>query len=144
MVAEKRKYVRFVARANTYAALGSSFTKVGKIRDISMSVYQRAVEHAESCGIILADTKFELATIGDEIVLVDEVCTPDSSRFWAADEWTPGVNPDSFDKQIVRDWLESTGWNKLPPPPEVPAEVIEKTRQRYETILQRLTGLESD
>jgi phosphoribosylaminoimidazole-succinocarboxamide synthase len=131
-----------ISYARMEKVVGSS--RAAKMRDLSLAIYARAVEHAERRGIILADTKFELALIGDEIVLVDEVCTPDSSRYWDAKEWQPGVNPDSFDKQIVRDWLETTDWNKLPPPPEVPVEVIEKTRQRYETILQRLTGLESD
>ena len=118
--------------------------RAAKLRDISLDIYGRGREHAEKKGILLADTKFEFAMIGDEIILVDEVMTPDSSRFWDAEEWTPGVSPDSFDKQIVRDYLETLDWDKLPPPPHIPDEVIDKTRGRYETILQRLTGLEND
>jgi phosphoribosylaminoimidazole-succinocarboxamide synthase len=120
--------------------IGSS--RAATLRDFSLEIYRRGAEHAESKGIILADTKFEFAMIGDEIFLADEVLTPDSSRFWDAEEWTPGTSPDSFDKQIVRDFLETLDWDKQPPPPPLPAEIIEKTRGRYHTILRRLTGLD--
>ncbi len=131
-----------ISYARMEKVVGSS--RAAKLRDISLEIYRRGAEHAERKGILLADTKFEFAMIDDEVVLVDEVLTPDSSRFWDAAEWTPGTSPDSFDKQIVRDYLETLDWDKLPPPPEIPDEVIEKTRARYETILQRLTGLDND
>ena len=92
--------------------VGSS--RAAKLRDTSLEIYRRGAEHAERKGILLADTKFEFAMIDDEVVLVDEVLTPDSSRFWDASEWTPGTSPDSFDKQIVRDYLATLDWDKLP------------------------------
>lgn len=131
-----------ISYARMEKVVGSS--RAAKLRDISLEIYRRGAEHAERKGILLADTKFEFAMIDDQVVLVDEVLTPDSSRFWDATEWTPGTSPDSFDKQIVRDYLETLDWDKLPPPPEIPDEVIEKTRGRYETILQRLTGLDNE
>jgi phosphoribosylaminoimidazole-succinocarboxamide synthase len=117
--------------------------RAARLRDLSLEIYRRGAEVAEAKGILLADTKFEFAVIDDEIVLVDEVLTPDSSRFWDAEAWSPGTSPDSFDKQIVRDWLETTDWDKQPPPPTLPAEIVEKTRDRYRMILERLTGLPS-
>jgi phosphoribosylaminoimidazole-succinocarboxamide synthase len=111
------------------------------LRDRSLDVYRRAAAHAASRGLILADTKFEWGRLPDgSIVLVDEVLTPDSSRFWPADQYRPGSNPPSFDKQYVRDWLETTGWDKNSPPPPLPPEVVEHTRAKYLEALARLTG----
>ena len=108
----------------------------------AIAVYRRAAELAASRGIILADTKFEFGEVDGELLLIDEVCTPDSSRYWPADEWKPGVVPPSFDKQYVRDFLDSTGWDHTPPPPALPAEVIAGTRARYVEAYERLTGLD--
>jgi phosphoribosylaminoimidazole-succinocarboxamide synthase len=111
------------------------------LRDRSIDLYRRAAEHARSRGIILADTKFEWGRLPDgELILIDEVLTPDSSRFWPADEYQVGGNPPSFDKQFVRDWLETTGWDKNSPPPPLPAEVVERTREKYLEAFNRLTG----
>jgi phosphoribosylaminoimidazole-succinocarboxamide synthase len=129
-----------ISYARMEKTVGSS--RAEKVRDASLALYRRAAEHAERKGILVADTKFEFAVMGDEIVLVDEILTPDSSRFWDAETWSPGTSPDSYDKQIVRDWLEGSGWNKQPPPPTLPEEIIRKTGDRYRAILRRLTGLE--
>ena len=91
----------------------------------------------------MADTKFELGFIDGELALCDEVLTPDSSRFWPADAWKPGTNPPAFDKQPVRDWLEDSGWDKTPPPPDLPAEVVAATSERYVTAYERISGLPS-
>jgi len=109
-------------------------------RDICVEAYRRAAAAAERSGIIVADTKFELGVIDGRLALCDEVLTPDSSRFWPADRWKLGTNPPSFDKQPVRDWLSATDWNKLPPPPPLPAEVVTATRQRYVTAYERISG----
>ncbi|HET7523515.1 MAG TPA: phosphoribosylaminoimidazolesuccinocarboxamide synthase [Acidimicrobiales bacterium] len=112
-----------------------------ELRRISLAAYQRGAELAAARGIIIADTKFELGIIDGQIAICDEVLTPDSSRFWPADEWKPGSTPPSFDKQPLRDWLEGTGWDKTPPPPSLPAEVVAATRERYVQAYERLTGL---
>jgi phosphoribosylaminoimidazole-succinocarboxamide synthase len=110
------------------------------LRDLTVKVFDTAAAYAKERGIILADTKFEFGRDqAGVITLIDEVLTPDSSRYWPAEEWKPGSSPPSFDKQIVRDWLEASGWNKEPPPPSLPAEVIAKTAARYREILDRLT-----
>ena len=109
-------------------------------RDISLACYARASKWAAERGIILADTKFELGFIDGELSICDEVLTPDSSRFWPAEEWRPGATPPSFDKQPVRDWLEATGWDKSPPPPRLPDDVVDSTRQRYLSAYERITG----
>lgn len=109
-------------------------------RDISLASYARAAKWASDRGVILADTKFELGFVDGELTICDEVLTPDSSRFWPAAEWRPGATPPSYDKQPVRDWLEATGWDKTPPPPHLPAEVVESTRQRYASAYERITG----
>ncbi len=110
-------------------------------RRISLEAYQRAADLAAEQGIIIADTKFELGVIDGRLCLCDEVLTPDSSRFWPADAWEPGATPPSFDKQPLRDWLEGTGWDKTPPPPALPPDVISATRTRYVAAYERLTGL---
>ena len=110
-----------------------------RVRRVSLQLYEQAVEHAAARGIMIADTKFEFGLDADgEVVLIDEVLTPDSSRFWPADEYQPGSSPPSFDKQYVRDYLESTGWDKKPPAPSLPAEVIERTAQKYQEARDRL------
>jgi len=111
-----------------------------KLRDLTLSLYSRAAEFAHSRGIIIADTKFEFGLIGDQVIWIDEALTPDSSRFWPADSYAVGRNPPSFDKQFVRDWLETTGWDKNPPAPELPDEVVEKTREKYLEAYRVLTG----
>jgi phosphoribosylaminoimidazole-succinocarboxamide synthase len=113
-------------------------------RELSLAAYQRGADLAADRGIIVADTKFELGWIDGELSLCDEVLTPDSSRFWPADEWVPGRTPPSFDKQPLRDWLEATGWDKQPPPPALPAEVVQASRERYVAAYERLTGRDFD
>jgi phosphoribosylaminoimidazole-succinocarboxamide synthase len=109
-------------------------------RRISLAAYQKAADLAAERGIIIADTKFELGLIDGRLCMCDEVLTPDSSRFWPADQWEPGRTPPSFDKQPLRDWLEGTGWGKTPPPPALPPEVVAATRSRYVEAYERLTG----
>jgi phosphoribosylaminoimidazole-succinocarboxamide synthase len=111
------------------------------VRAISIRLYKEASEFAAKRGIIIADTKFEFGlNEKDEIVLIDEVLTADSSRFWPADSYKVGISPPSFDKQYVRDYLETLDWNKTPPAPKLPAEVIQKTSEKYREALERLTG----
>jgi phosphoribosylaminoimidazole-succinocarboxamide synthase len=111
------------------------------LRDRTLDVYNRAAEYAEFRGIILADTKLEWGQLPDgEVILIDEVLTPDSSRFWPAETYRPGGSPPSFDKQYLRDWLETTGWDKSSPPPELPAEIVERTAAKYREAMERLTG----
>ncbi|HZO05701.1 MAG TPA: phosphoribosylaminoimidazolesuccinocarboxamide synthase, partial [Solirubrobacterales bacterium] len=110
------------------------------LKRISIDLYQHAADHARERGIILADTKFEFGKhAGAEIVLGDEVLTPDSSRFWPADSYQPGATPPSFDKQFVRDWASAQGWDKSPPAPELPADVVEQTRGKYVEAFERIT-----
>jgi phosphoribosylaminoimidazole-succinocarboxamide synthase len=112
-----------------------------RVRDATLSIYKECAAYARTRGIIIADTKFEFGL--DEngtLTLIDEVLTPDSSRFWPADQYQPGSNPPSFDKQYVRDWLEASGWNKQAPAPKLPAEVIARTAEKYQKALRRLTG----
>ncbi len=113
-----------------------------RVRAVSLDIYRRAVAYAEPRGIILADTKFEFGQIGDKLIWIDEALTPDSSRFWPADAYQPGRSQSSFDKQYVRDYLERIGWNKQPPGPELPPEVVEATRARYREAYRQLTGHE--
>jgi phosphoribosylaminoimidazole-succinocarboxamide synthase len=109
-------------------------------RHLALAVFRRAAAHAGERGLLVADTKFELGVLDGRLVLADEVLTPDSSRFWPADAWHPGRTPPSFDKQPVRDWLEASGWDKAPPPPALPSEVIAATRARYVDAYERLSG----
>ena len=118
--------------------IGEADAKV--LRRLSIEVYERGASHAEARGIILADTKFEFGRHGGRIILVDEVLTPDSSRFWPKDQYAPGQSPPSYDKQFVRDYLETTRWDKNSPPPPLPIEVVSRTREKYLEALQRLTG----
>lgn len=110
-----------------------------RVQKISLLLYSFAAGFAKERGIIIADTKFEFGLIGEELVLIDELLTPDSSRFWPADTYRPGASPPSFDKQFVRDYLENIRWDKQPPVPELPEEVVARTAQKYEDALRRLT-----
>jgi phosphoribosylaminoimidazole-succinocarboxamide synthase len=112
-----------------------------RVRDVSIELYKFAADHARERGIILADTKFELGLDADGVLtLGDEVCTPDSSRFWPAEQYEPGRSQPSFDKQYVRDWASSTGWDRTPPAPPIPDEVVAKTREKYVEAYERITG----
>ena len=111
-----------------------------RLRDLTLRLYTEAAAYALERGIIIADTKFEFGFIDGELTLVDEALTPDSSRFWPADEWKPGGSVPSFDKQYVRDWLDSSGWDHTPPGPELPDEVVGRTRAKYVDAYERLTG----
>ena len=111
-----------------------------ELRDKSMEVYTRGRDFAAEKGIILADTKFEFGWHNEELILIDEVLTPDSSRFWPADQYTPGQNQPSFDKQFVREWLEETDWDKNSQPPELPEDIVQKTRAKYIDAYEMLTG----
>ena len=112
-----------------------------RVRDLTLRLYTEAAAFAESKGIIIADTKFEFGVADGEIILIDEALTPDSSRFWPADEWKPGGGVPSFDKQYVRDWLDSTGWDHTPPGPELPEDVVAGTRSKYVEAYERISGL---
>lgn len=114
--------------------------RADEIARISISLYQKAADYARDKGIIIADTKFELGEKDGRLILIDEVLTPDSSRFWPLDEYTPGKGQPSFDKQFLRDYLSSLDWDKTPPPPHLPADIIEKTGDRYREALNRITG----
>ncbi len=111
-----------------------------RLKELTLSLYEFARAHLEERGIILADTKFEFGFAGGELILIDEVLTPDSSRFWPADQYRPGGAQPSFDKQYVRDWLDTTGWDHEPPPPDLPREVVEQTAARYRDAYERITG----
>ena len=115
-----------------------------KLRDLSIEIYEKARDYAYQRGIIIADTKFEFGVKDGEIILVDELLTPDSSRFWPLDKYEPGKPQPSFDKQYVRDYLTSTGWDKNSPPPHLPEEVIRETEKRYREAFERLTGRKLD
>ncbi len=114
--------------------------KAQKISDYTLRIYKDAAAHAEKCGIILADTKFEFGDFNGEVILIDEVLTPDSSRFWPKSEYRVGCSPPSLDKQFVRDYLEGLDWDKTPPAPELPQEIVMKTRDKYLSALKSLSG----
>ncbi len=111
-----------------------------ELRDFSFRVYSKGAEYALSRGIIIADTKFEFGLIDGKVLLIDEVMTPDSSRFWPAESYVPGGSPPSFDKQFVRDWLETCGWDKNSPPPVLPDDVVRRTSEKYAEAYRQLTG----
>jgi phosphoribosylaminoimidazole-succinocarboxamide synthase len=111
-----------------------------RLRDVSIEIYRRASEYAAERGIIIADTKFEFGIANGELIWIDEALTPDSSRFWPADEYKPGQAQPSFDKQYVRDYLEQIGWNKQPPAPALPPDIVAATRVRYREAYERVTG----
>lgn len=115
--------------------------KAEQVRSMSIQLYQQAAEYAAARGIIIADTKFEFGVDeNDEVVLIDEILTPDSSRYWPADEYRPGISPPSFDKQFVRDYLETLDWDKTPPAPKLPAEIVARAQQKYQQIRDILLG----
>jgi phosphoribosylaminoimidazole-succinocarboxamide synthase len=113
-------------------------------RSHALAIYERAAEMAAGRGVIIADTKFEFGMLGEEVILIDEVLTPDSSRFWPQDQFSPGRSQPSFDKQYVRDWLDSSGWDHSPPPPDLPEEVVAATSARYIDAYERITGRSFD
>ncbi len=127
-----------ISEAQAGEILGADL--VARLRQLTLAIYDRGVEHAAAKGIIIADTKFEFGLHGDTLILIDEVLTPDSSRFWPADAYRPGQAQPSFDKQFVRDHLEAIGWNKQPPVPSLPEDVITRTREKYIEAFRRLTG----
>jgi phosphoribosylaminoimidazole-succinocarboxamide synthase len=122
----------------TCARIGADLGK--RLKEVSIKIYQQAADYAAERGIIIADTKFEFGQLNGELIWIDEALTPDSSRFWPADEYRPGQAQASFDKQYVRDYLEQVGWNKLPPGPVLPANVVNATRARYREAYERITG----
>jgi phosphoribosylaminoimidazole-succinocarboxamide synthase len=115
-----------------------------KLRDLSLRLYEFGASHAASCGVILADTKFEFGELDGDILLIDEVMTPDSSRYWPAEHYATGGSPPSFDKQFVRDYFDGIAWDRESPPPHMPADVIENTRSRYVEVYETITGLSFD
>ncbi len=138
--AEQGEHDENVSFAHMAAAVGDDLA--GRLRELSLQLYRAGAERARAAGLLLADTKFEFGLLDGEVVLADEVLTPDSSRYWPADAWRPGSTPPSFDKQYVRDYATSTGWDKRPPAPELPEEVVAATREKYVEAYERLTGLE--
>jgi phosphoribosylaminoimidazole-succinocarboxamide synthase len=137
--AEVGEHDEAITFADVAALVGG---RAAELRELTVALYRRGAEIAEAAGIVLADTKFEfgLAAGSDALVLGDEVLTPDSSRLWPAATWSPGAAQPSFDKQYVRDWLTSSGWDRVSPPPELPADVVAATRERYVTAYEQLTG----
>jgi phosphoribosylaminoimidazole-succinocarboxamide synthase len=132
-----------ITEAEAGAIVGAA--RIAELRDLSIAVYNRGARHAETRGIIVADTKFEFGLVDGpdgsaSLMLIDEVLTPDSSRFWPADHYRPGGAQPSYDKQYVRDYLEQIGWNKQPPAPALPPDVVAKTREKYVEAFRRLTG----
>ena len=127
-----------ITLADAKSRIGDGLLK--KIQELSLAIYSRGRDLAAARGIIIADTKFEFGLDGKDILLIDEVMTPDSSRFWPAALYTPGKTQPSFDKQYLRDWLSATGWDKTPPPPALPAEVIAETQKKYLEAYELLTG----
>lgn len=112
-----------------------------ELQERSLEIYNRASSHALSKGLILADTKFEFGRLGEDVLLIDEILTPDSSRYWSAEEYREGISPPSFDKQFMRDWLESTGWDKQSAPPLLPPDIVAKTLNRYQRARDMVMGL---
>ncbi|RZQ64764.1 phosphoribosylaminoimidazolesuccinocarboxamide synthase [Amycolatopsis suaedae] len=129
----------FITFADVVNQIGSETAE--RLRDLTLEIYRRGAERAAENGIIVADTKLEFGLDADgTITLGDEVLTSDSSRFWPADEWEPGRPQNGYDKQFVRDWARSTGWDQTPPGPEIPADVVAATRERYVQLYERITG----
>jgi phosphoribosylaminoimidazole-succinocarboxamide synthase len=137
--AEMGEHDEAIDFASVVSAVGAA--RAAELRELTLALYSRAAEIAFEAGIILADTKFEFGLAGDALVLGDEVLTSDSSRFWPADRWQPGRPQASFDKQFVRDWSATLDWDRTPPGPAVPPEVVDATRARYVEAYERITGL---
>jgi phosphoribosylaminoimidazole-succinocarboxamide synthase len=131
-----------ISEARMAELVGADLT--ARLRELTVATYRRGAEHAARRGILVADTKFEFGLDGDRVVLADEVLTPDSSRFWPAGGWEPGHSPPSFDKQYVRDWLQTQDWDKSPPAPRLPPDVIAGTAARYREAYERITGRSLD
>jgi len=131
-----------ITESETRALIGDELYE--ELRKRSVDIYLRAAAYASTKGVILADTKFEFGFAGDELLLIDEVLTPDSSRYWPADEWTPGQDVPSFDKQFLREWLDTTDWDRTAPAPDLPAAVVLGTRSRYVEAFDRITGTSFD
>lgn len=127
-----------VSEARMAELVGADLTR--RLRETALEIYRRAVAHAAACGIIIADTKFEFGRIGDAVILIDECLTPDSSRFWPVETYAPGTSPESFDKQFVRDYLETLDWDKRPPAPPLPDDVVARTSAKYLEAYRLLTG----
>lgn len=140
--AEVGEHDENITMADVVSAVGPDLA--AEMERVSIAVYKRAAADCAKAGIILADTKFEMGVAQGTLTLGDEVCTPDSSRFWPADTWQPGTSPPSFDKQYLRDWLDGTGWDHSPPGPELPADVVAGTRERYVEAYERITGRSFD
>jgi phosphoribosylaminoimidazole-succinocarboxamide synthase len=138
--AEQGAHDENITQAEVEKLVGGNLA--GQLRDKSLAVYKRAADFARAKGIILADTKFEFGLINNELTLIDEIFTPDSSRFWDAVTYKPGAAQPSFDKQFVRDYLESINWSKEPPVPTLPDQIVQKTREKYLEAYRRLTGKE--
>jgi phosphoribosylaminoimidazole-succinocarboxamide synthase len=127
-----------VSFARMAAVVGADLAE--RLRDVTLDLYRRAAEESATRGLILADTKLEFGRLDGRLIWIDEAFTPDSSRYWSARDWSPGRSPASFDKQFVRDWLESTGWNKRPPAPHLPEPIVRTTRAKYLEAFRILTG----
>lgn len=136
--AEVGEHDEAISFARTVELVGAE--RAEQLRELTLALYRRGHEVAQRAGIVLADTKFEFGADGDVLVLADEVLTPDSSRFWPATTWSPGAVQPSYDKQYVRDWLTSSGWDRQSPPPELPEDVVAATRERYVAAYEALTG----
>jgi phosphoribosylaminoimidazole-succinocarboxamide synthase len=136
--AEQGEHDENISYDETCKRVGADMAK--QLSERSIELYTRGAEYASQRGIIIADTKFEFGLVDDELILIDEVLTPDSSRFWPADKFSPGKGQPSFDKQFVRDWLTKSGWDKNSKPPELPAEVITNTRSKYIEAFEKVTG----
>ena len=136
--AELGKHDENISFAKMSESIGADLAQ--KVSDVSLAIYSRARDLAAEKGIIIADTKFEFGLVKGELILIDEALTPDSSRFWPADQYQPGRSQPSFDKQFLRDYLSGLDWDKTPPPPQLPQEVIDKTRAKYMEAMERLTG----
>lgn len=131
-----------ISEAQAAAVIGAD--TVARLKQLTLDIYAMGAAHAETCGILLADTKFEFGTAGGDLVLIDEILTPDSSRFWPRDQYAPGRSQPSYDKQFVRDYLEDIRWNKQPPVPALPDDVVQRTRAKYLEAFRLLTGRDLD
>jgi len=139
---EEEGHDRPVTFAEMAELVGSKLAE--RLRELSLAVYAEGGRIAEQGGFLIADTKFEFGTVDGTIILIDEVLTPDSSRYWRAADWKPGVAPESWDKQVIRDYLEGLDWNKQPPAPPLPEDIVRRARERYQDVFESLTGRSLD